>query len=277
MTSAATECESGFVPLPGSGQIAYQIHGQHHPGLPVLLIRPLGGSMALLGVFRTILGARFKVLSFDLRGTGRSSADPNWPSTRDLARDSLQVLAHLNVARAHVFGISLGGMTATWLTLLAPKKVERLCVASTPTRGLAISHTSLRRELALAACFARARIDVEATLVDRVLSHGFRAAHPDRVREIERLVRAEPGSRSELLKHALAGLRHDASGSLSRIHTPTLVLAGDGDTLLGPDAVHRLSSSIRGAQFEIIANSGHDLTLEQPEVTAERVAAFFSV
>jgi pimeloyl-ACP methyl ester carboxylesterase len=266
--------ESGFVALRGEGRLAYQIHGQNNGGVPLLLIRPLGGTMALWGEFRELLAREFRVISFDLRGTGQSSPDPAWPTTRDLAHDAIQLLARLGVPRAHVFGISLGGMIATWFALLAPMRVARLCMASTPVRGLALSATGLRRELGLAACFVRTRRNVEAKLVERILSSRFRAAHPEKVSEIERIVRAEPASRTELIKHALAGLLHDARADVARIHAPTLVLAGQRDTLLGMKPARALSDAIAGSRFESVVDSGHDLTLEQARVTARIVSEF---
>jgi pimeloyl-ACP methyl ester carboxylesterase len=231
--------------------------------------------MALWGRFRDLLSEDLCVISFDLRGTGHSSPDPAWVSTRSLARDGLQVLAHLGVARAHVFGISLGGMTATWLAILAPARVAKLCVASAPARGLELNRAGLRRELALAACFARPIDDVEASLVDRILSAHFREAHPDEVRGIERRLRACPASRVALLKHALAGVLHDARRELGHIRAPTLVLAGQNDTLLGTEGPRTLSDGVSRSTFEIVADSGHDLTLEQPLVTGTRVSQFF--
>jgi 3-oxoadipate enol-lactonase len=275
MTANLEDHDSGFVTLPDAGRIAYQVHGPNKLGIPILLIRPLGGTMALWGTFRTLLAEQFRVISFDLRGTGHSSPSPAWPSTQGLAQDSLQVLTQLGVPRAHVFGISLGGMAATWLAILAPIRVAKLCIASTPACGLALSRAGLRRELALAACFARARADVEVKLVDRILSRSFYESHPESVREIERRVRAEPASRSALLKYALAGLRHDARRDLRRIQAPTLVLAGQWDTLLGTEPARALSAAIPEARFEIIAESGHDLTLEQPVVTAKVACEFF--
>lgn len=274
MTASKAGCESGLLALSDRGQIAYQIHGPNSGGIPVLLIRPLGGTVALWGEFRELLARELRVISFDLRGTGHSSPDRAWPSTRTLAQDSLQVLAQLGLARAHVFGISLGGMIATWLAVLAPARVARLCIASAPARGLELSRAGFRRELALAACFVRARADVEAKLVERILSGRFRATHPEKVNEIERIVRVAPASRSALIKHALAGLRHDARGALARIHVPMLALAGQRDTLLGTEPVRALADGIAGARFEIIADSGHDLTLEQPKVTAKAVSEF---
>jgi 3-oxoadipate enol-lactonase len=267
--------ESGLTKLADGGEIAYEICGQEHVGTPVMLICPLGGSMGLWGTFRDLLSRDLRVISFDLRGTGRSSPDPAWVSTRGLARDSLQVLTDLRVPRAHVFGLSLGGMTATWLAILSPARVAKLCLASAPARGLELSRAGLRRELALAACFARPIDEVEATLVDRVLSRRFREAHPAEARRIERPLRAEPASRVALLKHALAGVLHDARRELRNIQAPTLVLAGDNDTLLGTEAPRALSDAIPRATFEIIADSGHDVTLEQPLATATRVSQFF--
>ncbi|HSO32746.1 MAG TPA: alpha/beta fold hydrolase [Labilithrix sp.] len=266
--------KTGVARLSDSGELAYELHGEAHEGLPILLLRPLGGTMALWGEFRDLLAEKLRVISFDYRGSGRSSADPTWVSTRGLARDALGLLDHLGVRRAHAFGVSLGGMTATWLAILEPARIAKLCIASAPARGLSLTRAGLRRELAMAACFSRRGAEVEAALVERILSRAFRRAHPEEARRIEDLVRAEPASRVALMKHAIAGLLHDARRQLRTIEAPTLVLAGANDTLLGTDAPRALAEAIPRAQFEIIADAGHAVALEQPIVTATRVLGF---
>jgi 3-oxoadipate enol-lactonase len=275
MMPASGDQEDGVAKLPGGGELAYQIRGRTHGGTPALLLRPLGGSMALWGSFRSLLAERLHVVAFDHRGAGHSSAAPGCVTTQGLAADALHLLDHLGISRADVFGISLGGMAATWLGILAPHRVARLCLASTPSRGIELSRAGVHRELALASCFLRPRDRVEAALVDRILSRRFRDAEPEAVRRIEALVRVEPTSRTALLEHALAGLRHDVRREVHRIKAPTLILAGEDDHLLGLTAPRELASRIPGAIFEVIPACGHDLTLEQPVVTATRVAEFF--
>lgn len=277
MKAGPGDAEDGFARLPDGGDVAYRIRGRAHGGTPILLVRPLGGSMALWGAFGARLAEAHRVISFDHRGAGHSTAAPVCVTTRGLARDARVVLDHVGAPRAHVFGISLGGMAATWLAVLAPTRVARLCLAATPLCGLALSRAGLRRELALLACFARPLREVEAHLVARVLSRRFRARHPEELRRIEGALRAEPSTRTALLRHALAGLRHDARRAARRIEAPTLVLAGEDDELLGPEAPRALAAAVPGAVFETIVASGHDLTLEQPLATAARVARFFAV
>ena len=80
-----------------AGSIGYEVRGPNR-GIPLLLIRPLGGSMALWGTFRTLLEERFRVIAFDLRGMGRSSRTSEWATTRRLAGDALRVLDELEHA-----------------------------------------------------------------------------------------------------------------------------------------------------------------------------------
>jgi pimeloyl-ACP methyl ester carboxylesterase len=266
---------TGTFRLPDGGQIAYQTSGPASGAPPVLLIRPLGGSMELWGPFRAALAATHPIIAFDHRGSGRSSAAPLVTTTATLARDGLHLLDHLGVDRAQVFGISLGGMVATWVSLIAPSRVTRLCLAATPARGIALSRAGLGRGLSLAACLARPIHEMEACMIHRILSRRFREEHAAEVQEIERRACLSPTSRAGLVQLAIAGGLHDARRYLGRIAAPTLVLAGDDDALLGTEAPRALAAAIPGAGFEIIANSGHDLSLEQPLATAARVAALF--
>ena len=267
--------EGGFVPLPDGRRMAFEVRGRDHGGTPALLLRPLGGPMALWGEFRDVLAGKMRVIAFDPCGAGRSSPEPLGTTTREMARDAVLVLDHLGVPRAHVFGISLGGMVATWLAIDAPARVDRLCIASAGPVGLDLSHLDLGRGMAMAVCMMEPEEYVEAYLTREVLSRDVRNEELERVQEIMDTVAAEPASRADILKHTLAAARHDARDELHRIQAPTLVLTGDHDELMGSEPSAALSRGIPGARLEVIAGAGHDVTLEEPVATAERVAAFF--
>lgn len=116
-------------------RLALEVSGAHG-GTPVLLLRPPGGSVVMWGAFRAALAARLRVIAFDRSGEGESDDPPRFVSTRGMGREALAVLDGLGVRRAHVFGVSLGGMAATWLAIDAPERVARVCLASTPDTGL---------------------------------------------------------------------------------------------------------------------------------------------
>lgn len=257
------------------GTLGYTWLGAPKPSTPVLLLRPLGGTMALWGPFAERLARDFAVLAFDHGGTGASRAAPVRTSARALAQDALGLLDRLGVARAHVFGISLGAMAAVWLARLAPDRVASLCLASAPVRGRALLGRDVAAALRLSACFARRPSRVEPCLVQHVLSPRFLATNPAEALRILTLVAGQPTHPLTLLKNTGAAVRFDATSILPALQMRTLVLAGDNDGLLGPQVVKKVADLIPGARFEVIPGAGHDLTLEQPQATADRVAAFF--
>jgi pimeloyl-ACP methyl ester carboxylesterase len=272
--SAARLLTRGSADLAEGGPLAYEIHGRLDAALPLLLIRPLGGTMALWGSFREALAEAHPIIAFDLRGSGGSRGERGWPTTRRIATDAVALLDHLGVVRAHVFGISLGGMAATWMGIDAGPRVAKLCIASAPARGLDLTRAGAGRALAMAACFAHATAVAEARLVHRTLSRRYRQHHPEQLQRLESLIRLQPTSHTTLARHAIAGGLHDARDQLHRIVAPCLVLAGAIDELVGAAAQRRLAEGIGDATFDVIAGAGHDITLEQPLASAERVARF---
>jgi 3-oxoadipate enol-lactonase len=267
--------ERGFVALPDGRRLAFEIKGAPRGEPPILLVRPLGGALDLWGAFGDALAAQARVIAFDRFGAGESSDAPLLASTRVMASDAAAVLDHAGVERAHVFGISLGGMVATWLAIDAPDRVARLCLASTPPSGLDLSLQGLGRAASLAACLLRAPGSVQACLVRRVLSEDLRRREPRRAAELAAPMAGRPPRRVELLKQAAAVALHDANDTLYSIAAPTLVLAGERDELIGLEPQRDLARAIPGARLQIVADAGHDLTLEAPRATAEAVLRFF--
>jgi len=191
-----------------------------------------------------------------------------------MARDALDLLNVLKVARVHVFGMSLGGLVASWMAIDAPQRVTSLILASTFAKVEGPPLRVARQAASLFRLFVRPGHPGEIGLVRETLSAQLREAHPDRVREIEGRIRAMPARRSNLLKLALASACFSGESELRRLHLPVLMLHGEWDRGAQNASPAELTRTIPGARVETIASSGQDVTLEQPIETADRILSF---
>lgn len=263
----------GFAPLPDGGRLAFRVTGPKDAP-PLLLVRPLGGSLRSWHRFSRALSERSRVIAFDARGSGKSTPAPGLTTTRAMARDAIAVLDHLQIPRAHVFGLSLGGMIASWLAIDAPERVARLVLAATLPRGLAIRPAAALRGLTLAGILALPPAAAQARMVSAVLSKDFRRMHPEAVKEATARARRVPASRLGLLTMLQAAARHDVRARLRDVRARTLVLVGGRDPLLTLGSQRTLLGGIPRAQFGVIPGAGHDLSVEAPAATAQRVLRF---
>src|SRR6185295_1310735 len=126
--------------------IHYTPQGQ---GEPLLLIMGYRGSSFMWGEeLLTLLARHLQVISFDNRGTGLSDKPETLYTIPMMADDAAGLLRHLGVQRAHVFGVSMGGMIAQELALRHPQMVQRLILGCTSCGGpqaVLASHEVLTR------------------------------------------------------------------------------------------------------------------------------------
>ena len=192
------------------------------------------------------------VVTFESR-LRRKRRDSGPYTTSQLARDALAVLDEAEVERAHVLGISLGGMIAQELALEAPERVRKLVLCSTTAGGPAAlpmpradgradgagfatrsagAHAAVRRERALARSAAE--------LVDEIVAY-----------------RRQPARRRRLVRAGVAGAAHDAMDRLGEIRVPTLVIQGTADNVVDARNAQLLAERIRGARLELFEGVGH--------------------
>jgi 3-oxoadipate enol-lactonase len=254
--------------------LSYALHGDLSGGTPILLNRPLGGSMDLWGTFADRLAAAYPLIAFDPRGVGRSSDAPLRHSTRAMARDAIELVDALRVDRLHVFGISLGGMVASWIAVDARERVSRLVLASTLPSSRSVSRRMLGELIRLGRSLLIPHTELEVALVNAILSPEFCREHADQVAAIDQSLRAHPTKHRNLAALALAAARHDVSGCLRQMRAPTLLLLGSRDPIAGMASQQKLAHALPQAEIAIIRDSGHDISLEQPELAAARISAF---
>ncbi|MEU6404723.1 alpha/beta fold hydrolase [Streptomyces sp. NPDC046985] len=215
----------------------------------------------------SLLATSFDVVAYDHRGVGDSKPADAPFGIEDLADDAAALLDELGWPRAHVVGVSMGGLVAQELALRHPDRVETLLLGCTHPGG-AGSPSAVPDALVS----ATVRGDAAATL-----RNVFRAGvkDPERVRPqaweeygAAALTRPVPARTTTLQISAVAG--HSTAERLHRITMPTHVLHGDTDRLVPVEAGRALASAIPGACLTVLS-AGHFFWLEQPERTAELV------
>ena len=113
--------------------IAYTVAGPD--GAPALVLsNSLGTTIEMWSPQLDALSKHFRVVRYDTRGHGASIAPAGEYTLDTLGRDVLAVLDALNIERAHVCGISMGGLTGQWLGVHASDRIDKLIVANTAAR-----------------------------------------------------------------------------------------------------------------------------------------------
>jgi 3-oxoadipate enol-lactonase len=255
----------------GDTVLYYETFGE---GYPLVLIRGLGSNADHWYEQTPVLSKEYRVVVFDNRGVARSSDPGGELSILMMAQDVLGLLDHLKIERAHVFGLSMGGMIAQELAIHYPERVSGLILASTHCGGrhqitaseevrsvlMDMIHTaSDESKLKAAAC-----LFYKETLEKR----------PEVARRYSEISLKRPVSAKTLSKQWEAILKHDAFDRLPRIKAPTLVLTGDADVLIPPENSKILAERIPGAELKIISGGGHQVLVEQPEACNAAVLDF---
>ena len=111
-------------------QLYYESHGS---GAPLVVLGGLGLDVSEMGKLTGPLAERFRVITVDNRGTGRSAKPPGPYAIEQMAADVAGLMDRLQLPRAHLAGISLGGRIAMALALDWPERVDRLVLIATST------------------------------------------------------------------------------------------------------------------------------------------------
>lgn len=244
-------------PVTGTVPLHYTAEGPVEA--PVLV---LGASLGTTGeLWRPqlpALASRYRVVRYDHRGHGGSPAPPGPYRIGDLGADLVALLDALGIDRAHLGGVSLGGMVAIWVAAHAPDRVDRLVLLCTSAR-LGPPEAWARRG-------ATVRAQGPAAIADAVLERwftpGFAAGRPDVLAWARGQLTATPAAGYAGCCAAIETM--DLTGVLGQIRAPTLVIAGARDPATPPEHAHRIAAGIAGARVEIVPDAAHLANVEQP-------------
>lgn len=231
---------------------------------PVLVLaNSLGATREMWSPQVAALARSFRVVRFDVRGHGDAPSPTGPYSIDDLVDDLLALLDGLGVARAHLAGLSLGGMIGMRVAIRAPERVERLVLLATSARLGPPEAWAARARTVLADGMAA----VCDAVVARWFTPGFASANPALVNRMRAMfVASDPVGYAGCCG---AIERMDQTADLGRIAAPTLVLVGSDDPATPPTHAGIIADAIPGARRLVIPDAAHLLNVEQPHaVTA---------
>lgn len=214
------------------------------------------------------LAGRFRCLTYDTRGHGRSEVLDRPASLDDLAADLAGLLEALRIARAHVVGLSLGGMTAQAFAVRYPERLGRLVLMATSAH---LPPPEAWDERARAV-----RAEGMGTIVEAVLARWFTPAYggedPAAVKRVrDAFLATDPRGYAA----CCAAIRDmDLRGEIGRIVAPTLIVAGADDPSTRPAMAEDMRARIAGAELVVLSRAAHLLNIEQAAAANRHLLCF---
>jgi 3-oxoadipate enol-lactonase len=241
-------------------------------GTPLLMIMGLAYTAHAWHRSRGVLAARYRTIAFDNRGVGRSEMPPSpCYSIALMASDALAVLDAAGAERAHVFGISMGGMIAQEFALQYPHRVRSLILGCTTARA---PESESPRQEATDLLMARGSMAPEEAAQAAVPFIYDAGTARERIDE-DIAVRRPWFPRAEAYNSQLMGiLGWESYSRLEQICCPTLVIHGESDQLVPASHGRFLAEKIPGAELVVLPHAGHIFATDQPEAAHRAIQEF---
>ncbi|MFZ5631304.1 MAG: alpha/beta fold hydrolase [Bacillota bacterium] len=254
----------------GTG-IYYESRGD---GFPLVMIMGLGGNIdwwppELLDR----LAQRYMLLVFDNRGAGRSDAPAVDYSISMFARDTVDLMSLLGIKRAHVFGVSMGGMIAQEMALSYPGRVEKLVLGCT---NCGPGH-SVPAPAEVIALLLNQSAAPPAEILKILFPEDYIAQNMDKIGEFVRRYTVAPIAPEAHKRQLGAIAAFNSYDRLARITAPTLVITGDRDVLIPPENSEILARNIPGARMITVKGCGHGFVGQAPDEVFEMLQEFLEV
>jgi len=243
-------------------RIHYKVQGPEDA--PVLMFsNSLGADLTMWDAQAAEMAKTFRVLRYDKRGHGQSSAPPGPYSIENLGRDALALLDFLHFDQVGFCGLSIGGQTGMWLGTNAPERLKKLILSNTAAKIGTNESWNQRIDTV--------RMEgmkvVASAVIERWFTPGFRAKELDTVSKIQRVLES---ANPEGYAGCCAAVRDfDARDKLSGIRTPTLLIAGTHDPATTATEGRWVAGQIPGSKY-VELDAAHLSNIEaRDDFTAE--------
>ena len=256
-----------FVDLPGV-RLHYSFAGP--AGAPALVLsNSLGTNFSMWDAQAPAFERRFRLLRYDMRGHGKSSAPPPPYTVSELAQDALALADSLNIARFHFCGLSIGGMIGMAIALQAPARLHKLILSNTSPKIGSDEFWNSR----IQTVETKGMKEVARAVTARWFTPAFQSSTPEKVASaIEVLESLDPQG---YVGGCTAVRDFDFRANVRQIRTPTLVIAGTHDPAATPADGRLLAEQIPAARYREL-NASHLSNIEDSAQFNEAVLSFLA-
>jgi len=251
----------------------YEIYGQ---GPPLVMIMGVGGNADFWPPrFIKKLSKIFKVVVFDNRGSGRSDKPDIEYSMKMFADDTVSLMDALNIKRAHILGISMGGTIAQELVLNYPERVEKLILCSTNC-GFSKSALPLPEALKIMMQPREESTPEEITRksMSARLTEKFIKENPKVIEECIQRECKYPTPPKMYKRQIDAIVKFNTYKRLKNINRPTLIMQGKHDLLSPAQNAEILAQNIKGAKLVIFEDVAHDIFSQESDIVIKNLIEF---
>jgi pimeloyl-ACP methyl ester carboxylesterase len=251
----------------------YELRGD---GFPVVMIMGLGANVYWWDpILLDDLSEKFTILIFDNRGAGRTDKPQIDYSIKMFADDTASLMSALSIEKAHIIGVSMGGMIAQELAINYPEKVEKLVLCVTHPGGskaippapevlqkLIVDRTSITKE------------EIAKHTMELLFPDDFLKNNPFMADIILRRLLKFMIPPDAFTRQLNAILNFDAYKRLENIKAPTLVVAAGRDVLVPPENSRLIVEKIPNSRLVTFERSGHGLIVQERDRFEELVFEF---
>jgi 3-oxoadipate enol-lactonase len=223
----------------------------------VLLAGSLGSTLEMWDPQVPALTEHFRVVRYDHRGHGKSPVVPGPFDLADLGGDALELLDRLGVERAHLVGLSLGGMVSMWMAAHAPERVDRVGLLCTSAQLGPASNWTDRAALVRAGGTAA----VAEAVLDRWFTAPFAAREPALIGRMRAMVAETPAEGYAAACEVIG--RMDLTGDLASITAPVLAIAGADDPATPPVHLEAIVAGVPDGRLAVLDRAAHLASTEQ--------------
>ncbi len=236
-------------------------------GEPLLLVMGHIYGMRMWHRVVPVLAERYRVISFDNRGIGKSRPAAGPHSIADMAHDAFAVLDAAGVTSAHVYGASMGGLIAQEMALSRPDRIRSLVLGCTGCPG---------DETSPSARFAALKYRIPLRLFAPLMKKSMYGAstEQDLIEEDVRILLDIPVAPQALVAQARGIAAFRSRARVADIAVPVLVLHGTEDKVVPVERGHELHHAIPHSRLLLLEGAGHNYTTDATALANQAVLDF---